>query len=123
MEKGVDNVNLAMLDDAKRKSILSHAAQAYVKKNNITEAVRLFAMAENKEKLVGLFDWLLEQRRYKQAAQASIPTDDKERQNMIAEICLRERLFETAANVYTAMGNTVMTKFISENFPLEDFEG
>ena len=122
MEKGIDNVNLAMLTPEKRKSILSHVAEKYAKKNNIHEAVRLFAMAENREKLVELFDWLLEQRRYKQAAIAVIPSDDKERQNRIAEICLRERLFETASNVYTAMGNTVMVKFISENFPVEDFE-
>ncbi|MBI2546599.1 hypothetical protein HYV81_05465 [Candidatus Woesearchaeota archaeon] len=122
MEKGIDNVNLTMLTPEKRRNILSHVAEKYAKKNNIPEAVRLFAMAENREKLVELSDWLMEQRRYKQAAQAIIPTDDKERQNRIAEICLRERLFETASNVYTTMGNTVMAKFISENFPVEDFE-
>ncbi len=122
MEKGIDNVNISMLDENKRKSILSHVGNAYIKKNNIPEAVRLLAMAENKERLVELFDWLFEQRRYKQAALAIIPTDDKERQNKIAEICLRERLFESASNVYTAMGNDVMVKFITENFPVEDFE-
>jgi len=122
MEKGIDNVNIAMLDESKRKGILTHVANAYIKKNNISEAVRLFAMARNKERLIELFDWLFEQRRYKQAALAIIPTDDKERQNRIAEICLREKLFESASNVYSAMGNDVMVKFISENFPLEDFE-
>ncbi len=121
MERGIDNVNIAMLDNSKKKNILTHVANAYIKKNNISEGVRLLAMADNKEKLIELADWLFEQRRYKLAAIAIMPTNDKERQNKIAETCLRERLFESASNVYSAMGNTVMTKFISENFPIEDF--
>lgn len=122
MEKGIDNVNLTMLTPDKRKNILSHVGQVYVKKNNIPEAVRLLSLADNKEKLIELSDWLLEQRRYRQAALAILYTDDKERQNKIAEICLRQRMFETASNLYTAMGNDVMVRFISENFPVEDFE-
>ena len=52
MQKGIDNIDLSMLDDGSKISILDALGDAYLKKGNLPEAIKAFVITHNQHRLI-----------------------------------------------------------------------
>src|SRR3989338_3022156 len=77
--KGVDNIDVSMLSNDVKASILNDAAYLCFKMDKHIDAIKAWALAGNKAKLIEIGDWFLESARFRLAALAFIPTKDKAR--------------------------------------------
>src|SRR3989338_2005211 len=52
MKKGLENANLSMFSEEKKKELLNAAGEEYLKRNQVLEAIKIFKMTDNKLRLV-----------------------------------------------------------------------
>ena len=52
LEKGIDNVNLSMFDDATRSKLLNALGEEYIRRGNMNDSVKAFILAGNRARLV-----------------------------------------------------------------------
>lgn len=116
LKEGVNSVNLSMLDESTRKSILSHVGRKLYKQNKIAEAAEILGKAGDFEMLKKLGDEFAEQNKGELAAICLIPTKDKERLNNAAIMCIQAKNYRLAADAYKAAGNMPMAEFMEKNF-------
>ena len=116
LKEGINSVNLSMLDEATRKSILSHVGEKLYKQNKIAEAAEILGKAGDFEKLKRLGDDFVEQSKGELAALCFIPTKDAERLNNAAIMCIQAKNYRLAAGCYRAAGNMPMAEFMEKNF-------
>ena len=120
--KGVENINVSMLNENVRASILNDAAYLCFKMDKHLDAIKAWTLAGNKAKLTEIGDWFLESARFKLAALAFIPTKDKDGLENIGQLCVREGIYGTAIEVFKELGNRAMVSFVLENFGDQDTE-
>ncbi|MBI2108230.1 hypothetical protein HYX09_00040 [Candidatus Woesearchaeota archaeon] len=116
LTKGINSVNLSMLDESTRKNILSDVGEKLYKQNRFAEAIDIMAQAGQIEKLKELGDSFLAEAKAELAALCFIPTKDKDRLNNAAVMCIHSKNYRLAAKAYQAAGNTQMAEFIEKNF-------
>lgn len=109
-------MNLSMLDESSRKSILGIAGEKLYKQNKIAEAIEVMAKANDIEKLTKLGDMFLSEGRAELAALCFMPTKDKQRLNNAAVLCIKSKNYKLAAKAYEAADNKQMADFIEKNF-------
>ena len=118
--KGVDNIDVSMLSNDVKASILNDAAYLCFKMDKHLDAIKAWTLAGNTKKLIEVGDWFLESARFKLAALAFIPAKDKERLENIGQLLIREGVYGTAIYVYKTLGNKAMVEFVLENFGDQD---
>ncbi len=118
--KGVDNIDVSMLSNEVKASILNDAAYLCFKMDKHIDAIKAWTLAGNKAKLIETGDWFLESARFKLAALAFIPTKDKARLENIGGLLVREGIYGTAIQVYKELNDKAMVSFILENFNDQD---
>ena len=116
LKEGVNSVNLSMLDEATRKSILSHVGEKLYKQNKIAEAAEILGKAGDFDKLKKLGDEFVEQNKGELAALCFIPTKDSGRLNNAAIMCIQAKNYRLGADCYRAAGNMPMAEFMEKNF-------
>src|SRR3989338_801495 len=52
LEKGIDNVNLSMFDEATKSKLLNALGEEYIRRGNINDSVKAFILAGNRQRLV-----------------------------------------------------------------------
>src|SRR3989338_5714372 len=51
MEKGIENVNLSMFDEATKSELFNALGEEYLRKGSLNEAIKSFILAGNKQRL------------------------------------------------------------------------
>src|SRR3989344_2412688 len=90
MKKGLDNANLSMFSEEKKKELLNAAGDEYLKRNQVSEALKLYKMTDNKEKLLGIGDEHFKLGLFSYAIEAYKLADDKVKLLKTGEKCLEE---------------------------------
>src|SRR3989338_5971652 len=52
MKKGLENANLSMFSEEKKKELLNAAGEEYLKRTQVLDAIKIFKMTDNKLRLV-----------------------------------------------------------------------
>ena len=116
LRDGVKAVNLSMLDEKTRKSILEDVGEKLYRQGKFEEAILVIAEARDFEKLIKLGDSFLSEGKSELAVLCFIPAKDKERLNCAAVNCIQAKNYKLAARAYEAADNGQMASFIMENF-------
>lgn len=116
VEKGVDNINPAMLSADMRNEIMTEAGMILLKEGRFFEAVKAVTMVSNSEKLSEMGDEFVRQTKFEEAALCFIPVKNKEKLERAAAECARLGNMHLAYFAYVAAGNEPMAVFMKENF-------
>lgn len=116
VEKGVDNINPAMLSAEMRSDIMTEAGIILLKEGRIYEAVKAVVMAGNSDKLVEMGNEFVRQTKFEEAALCFIPVKDKEKLEKAGAECAKLGNMSLAYFAYVAAGNDQMAAFLKENF-------
>ena len=90
MKKGLENVNLSMFSDDKKKELLNAAAEEYLKRNQLVDAIRVFKMTGNRVRLISIGDDHVKLGLFGAAIEAYKLAEDKEKLLKAGEKCLDE---------------------------------
>jgi len=60
MKKGLENINLSMFSEDKKRELLNAAAEEYFKRNQIGDAMKVFKMTGNRIRLTAIGDFLMQ---------------------------------------------------------------
>ncbi|MBI2130066.1 hypothetical protein HYU07_07615 [Candidatus Woesearchaeota archaeon] len=116
IEKGIDKVNISMLDEKSRKMILGDAGSQLVRMGKFEDGVKALALAGEKEKLIKLAEDFAKEKQIRLAALAIENSGDIARIEAIAAECVNLGLMAEALKLYKAAGNEMMANFVLENF-------
>ena len=116
LKDGLNSVNLSMLDENQRRSILADVGERLFKQNRFNEAVDVMSKAGEFEKLSAMGESFMMQGKTELATLCFIPTKDKEKLNSVALKCIQMKNYKLAAKAYEACGNSQMADFINNNF-------
>ena len=116
MKEGISSVNLSMLDESARKRILSDVGEKLFRESRFKEAIEIMEKSGEIEKLGKLGDSFINEGKTELATLCFIPTNDKERLNNAAVLCIKSKNYRLAAKAYQAAGNSQMAYFIQQNF-------
>ena len=72
MKKGLENANLSMFTEEKKKELLNAAGEEYVKRNQVMDAIRTFKMTDNKQRLMEIGDEHAKVGLFQQAIEAEL---------------------------------------------------
>src|SRR3990167_3911191 len=50
LEKGIDNVNLSMFDEATKSKLLNALGEEYIRRGNMNDSVKAFILAGNRQR-------------------------------------------------------------------------
>src|SRR3989338_10764318 len=90
IKKGLDNVNLSMFSEEKKKELLNAAGEEYLKRNQVTEAIRVFKSTGNLDKLVIIGNEQARVGLFSHAIEAYRLANSKEKLLEVGEKCLQE---------------------------------
>ncbi|MBI4452092.1 hypothetical protein HY637_01565 [Candidatus Woesearchaeota archaeon] len=116
LKEGIRSVNLSMLDEKSRKSILTDVGEKLYRQGKLIEAIDILEKAGDIERLKKLGDLFASEGKFELAALCFIPTKDKDRLNNIAVRCIELKNYKLAAAAYDATGNKPMADFMRQNF-------
>ena len=91
LRKGLDNVNLSMFDEFTKRELLNAVGDEYVKKGNVSEAIKAFLMAGNKPKLVSIGDNYVKENLFNNAIDVYKVADNKDKLREVGVKCLAEQ--------------------------------
>ena len=94
VEKGVDNINPAMLSADMRNEIMTEAGMILLKEGRFFEAVKAVTMAGNSEKLSEMGDEFVRQTKFEEAALCFIPVKNKEKLLLIRVVVFHFHFFK-----------------------------
>src|SRR3989338_3341717 len=77
MKKGLENANLSMFSDEKKRELLNAAAEEYVKRNQVLDAIKVFKMTGNKARLISIGDEHVKMGLFSAAVEAYKLAEDK----------------------------------------------
>lgn len=116
IEKGIDKVNISMLDEKNRKMILGDAGSQLVRMGKFEDGVKALALAGEREKLIKLAEDFVKEKQIRLAALAIENSGDIAKIEAIASECIGLGLTAEALRLYKAAGNEIMVNFVQENF-------
>src|SRR3989344_321227 len=105
MKKGLDNVNLSMFSEEKKKELLNAAAEEYLKRNQVLDAIEVYKLAGEKERLARIGDKCLEEGHITEAIAAYKAVGDQDKLNNVGDYCLEKGKIDFAIEVFAALEN------------------
>lgn len=116
LRDGVSSVNVSMLSPELRERLLSDAGERLLHMGRLPEAAHTFELAGNTDQLRNTAAWLLEQRRFREAALFLKPIGRSEELEELADRCVKLGDFSLARELYEEVGNEPMVTFLAQNF-------
>src|SRR3989338_6826210 len=108
LEKGVDNVNLSMFNEATRKKLLDALGEEYLRKGELNNAIKVFILSGNKERLTAigedyerLGDKCLEDGHILDAIKAFRILNDVPKLTKVGQDCVDKLKYDYAVEVFT----------------------
>lgn len=114
--KGIENIDVSMLDAENKKMMLTEAGMILIRRGDCMEGVQALNLAGNTEKLVEVGNDFFEQRHFDLAVLAFEHTGKTEMLNRLGALCIEEELCGYALRAFKAAGNSAMVDFVEKNF-------
>ncbi len=105
MKKGLENVNLSMFSEEKKMELLNAAAEEYLKRNQVVDAIKVFMMTGNKKRLIEVGDDHVRVGLYSHAIEAYKLAGDHERLTKIGDKCLEAGHITEAIAAYKVVAD------------------
>ena len=108
-----EDINITISDDLKKEFELT--AQRYIKNENLLDAIKVFAITKNKQKLIETADLCLKNNKFYEALYGYCYADDKENLNKVGFIFLNLPDIKAALNSFKKAENKEMVLFLELN--------
>src|SRR3989338_4286183 len=96
LEKGIDNVNLSMFDEATKSKLLNALGEEYIRRGNMNDSVKAFILAGNRQRLVEVGEHYEEVGLFTNAIDTYRLADSNDRLLIIGKKCLENGHFADA---------------------------
>ena len=116
LKEGISSVNLSMLDEKARKSILTDVGEKLYRQGKLIEAISMLERAGDIDRLRKLGELFASENKFELAAMCFIPTKDGQKLNDVAVKCIELKNYKLASAAYEAADNRQMAEFIRDNF-------
>ncbi len=115
LSEGITSINPEALPQHLRKEIFSEAAISLFKENRHKEASKSLGIANNPELASEITNYLEKAALFQAAALYAIHTENSEKVENIAFICLENEYFQESTMLFQHLGREEMIAFIQEN--------